>query len=265
MLGLDSLISVFCKMFTEYPQFRMFISHSISHITIMPFCFSQNTDTSNRSRYQQACKVITGCKIQPVSRTSANQTHACSQWPGGECRALVFLWNEKRQALPLIYSPVDLAQDLLLATRIDAASVAAAIMCVSIMWNGDCPMPARHPKSSAVNCAAVRHHWEYMHSFASYCSRSPLPVERMYTVAADRLPRPPRSPLCHRTLYCSSFADFFNFVVYNDSIEFRYFLVWYTCFRSRRSPFYFIYIDLNLAQIVALSKKSWLIMCMLVR
>ena len=65
----------------------MFISQFISHITIMPFCISQNTDNPSRCRYVQKCKSVTDWKIQPVSWTSINPNHAYS---GGEYKALVF-------------------------------------------------------------------------------------------------------------------------------------------------------------------------------
>ena len=57
----------------------MFISQTISHVTIMLFYISQNTDNPSFSsyRYGQTCKAITDCKIQPVSQTSTNPNNAC--------------------------------------------------------------------------------------------------------------------------------------------------------------------------------------------
>ena len=51
----------------------MFLSQTILHITISPFCISQNTNRSNRRRHKlHACKAVASYKIEPTSRMSAN-------------------------------------------------------------------------------------------------------------------------------------------------------------------------------------------------
>ena len=87
--------------------------------------------------------------------------------------------------------------------------------------------------------------------------RSPLPRERMLTVAADRHPWPHRLQFAasgHATVRPSQ--TLFNFVVYNDSINLR-FIYFHVCLIfSEAGGCHFDYIknDSNVAQKDALSK-----------
>ena len=61
------------------------------------------------------------------------------------------------------------------------------------------------------------------------CSGSPLPEERMHTVAANHLPQQPLTIRHWRICYCLPFTDSFNFIVYNDFIELQY-IYFHVCF-----------------------------------
>ena len=174
----------------------MFISQSISHITIMPIGILQNTDTANSRCYPNPCIAAS--------------------------RGVGILWNAKRwpPSATAESSPSRLHNMPRIHATISRQPLWVSVFCemrncnhTPPIWPAEivcCQLCCRLP-GTYTNC------WRPLMFSRLWCSH-----HRWWVLAAHRPSRLPCSLLSTSRHYCPSITYSFNFMVYKHSIEDRF-------------------------------------------